>query len=266
MVRRNYAHGGPVEEHSSIPQIKQDTINRMKSPAVPTAGAVTATGTVAQADQNILSTAGQVDAIDPVGAVTKGTAAQATAFDPRNEFTILDDPRIGARSTGDPRFPAMYSQPPMGLGITKGIAKVDPTKTAETIEGALGKTDAQTGTVGDASVIDAAQQTESSVSGIDALASKHYRRSDSSHRSLTPFARFSCAYIPCSIACANRVSSLCGRLHHSFARHTCIRKPEPFSCVTYMQSLHCATYVTWWYIVLGIFTLVYVLTFVVVLS
>jgi hypothetical protein len=184
MVRRNYAHGGPVEEHRSIPQIKQDTINRMKSPAVPTAGAVTATGTVAQADQNILSTAGQVDAIDPVGAVTKGTAAQATAFDPRNEFTILDDPRIGARSTGDPRFPAMYSQPPMGLGITKGIAKVDPTKTAETIEGALGKTDAQTGTVGDASVIDAAQQTESSVSGIDAAQGESVNVADVAQRKM----------------------------------------------------------------------------------
>ena len=43
-------------------------------------------------------------------------------------------------STGDPRFPAMYSQPPMG----SGIAKVDPTKTAGTIEGTLDKTNAQT--------------------------------------------------------------------------------------------------------------------------
>ena len=61
---------------------------------------------------------------------------------------------------------------------------------------------------------------------------------------------------------ANRVFlSLCGRLIHSFARHTCIHKLGPFNCVTYLQSLHCATYVTWWYIALGIFTLVNVLTF-----
>ena len=157
MVRRNYAHGGPVEEHSNVPQIKKDTIDRMNAPALPTAGAVTATGTVAQTDQEIASTAGQVGAADPAGTVTEGTAAQATAFDPRNEFRFL----------GDTRFPGsqpLYGLPPMG----SGIAKVDPTKTAGTIEGALGKTDAQTGTVGDASVIDAAQQTESSVSGMDA--------------------------------------------------------------------------------------------------
>jgi len=164
MVRRNYAHGGPVEEHSNVPQIKKDTIDRMKAPALPTAGAVTATGTVAQANQDVASTAGQVGATDPAGTVTKGTAAQAAAFDPRNEFRILGDPRIDGGPTGDPRFPAMYSQPPMG----SGIAKVDPTKTAGTIEGTLDKTDAQTGTVGDTSVVDAAQQTESSVSGMDA--------------------------------------------------------------------------------------------------
>jgi len=46
----------------------------------------------------------------------------------------------------------------------------------------------------------------------------------------------------------NRVFlSLCGCLIRSFARHACIHKPEPFSCVTYLQSLHCAAYVTWRY-------------------
>jgi len=171
MVRKNYAEGGAVDDDktatSTVPQIKKDTIDRMNAPALPTAGAVTATGTVAQTAQDVAYDAGQVGGMfqtDPAGTVTEGTAAQATAFDPRNEFRILGDPRMVGVSTGDPRFPAMYSQPPMG----SGIAKVDPTKTAGTIEGTLDKTDAQTGTVGDTSVVDAAQQTESSVSGMDA--------------------------------------------------------------------------------------------------
>jgi len=70
MVRRNFAEGGVL-----IPKIKEDTLNRMKIPAVPVGGKVVASGTVYNKfAQDVGTTDGQLTGTDP-----SGTAADATA-------------------------------------------------------------------------------------------------------------------------------------------------------------------------------------------
>ena len=60
----------------------------MQGPALPIGGVATATGTVAQGSQDLATGAGQVGATSPTATATQGTAAQATAYDPRNEFQM----------------------------------------------------------------------------------------------------------------------------------------------------------------------------------
>jgi len=91
MVRRNYAHGGPVEEHSNVPQIKKDTIDRMNAPALPTAGAVTATGTVATDEQFITPGVGQLNTIDPRVDLTKAVGAETAAVEDVTATTYTAD-------------------------------------------------------------------------------------------------------------------------------------------------------------------------------
>ena len=124
MVRKNYAEGG------TTPQIKKDTIDRMKKPALPTGANVTATGTVVQDNQLIDSDAGQV-----TGAAPTATATDTTA-------TTADAPTPIATST------------------------VDPTLTSGKVEDELDKTTAVEGTLSDDAKVDAAQTTKSSVSDL----------------------------------------------------------------------------------------------------
>jgi hypothetical protein len=96
MVRKNYQEGGDVttpvepEEPETPASIGQTTVNRMQGPALPVGGIATATGTVAQTSQDLAAGAGQVGATSPTATATQGTVAQATAYDPRNEFRMFD--------------------------------------------------------------------------------------------------------------------------------------------------------------------------------
>ena len=112
--------------------IGQTTVNRMQDPRLPVAGVATATGTVAQASQDIAAGAGQVGAASPIATATQGTVAQATA-DPRTD-----------------------------------VSTIAPVTTAGTIEQTLDKTQTAQGTVPDKALVTAQQETESAVSAIDA--------------------------------------------------------------------------------------------------
>ena len=213
MVRKQYAEGGTVTEEEKeevVPDsIGQTTVNRMQGPALPIGGVATATGTVAQGSQDLATGAGQVGATSPTATATQGTAAQATAYDPRNEFRMFDprsrmeprydQPIIAYNSNlpiSDTNFPqptygeavredntGMFRDPrvsllsdPNALGRQgympslprKGIAEVDPTKTAGTVEGVLDQTQTAEGTVSDDAQVTGQQQTETAVSTVDA--------------------------------------------------------------------------------------------------
>ena len=127
MVRNNYAEGGTV---NTLPQIKKDTIDRMKTPAIPTGGVVTAVGTDPSVEQNIAATAGQVGAVAPV--ITPATSTATTAAVP--EVTTANT-----------------------LTATQTDPRVDAT---------LAKTAAVQGTVGDSSQVTAEQLAQSSVSDL----------------------------------------------------------------------------------------------------
>jgi hypothetical protein len=179
MIRKQYHDGGvaghvheeeeetaeePEEtEQVGIPStIGQTAINRMQTPGLPTGGKVTATGTVAQTAQDISSTAGQVAEVDPSTTATKGTAAQATAFDPR--FDPRDEDEVYMQLMDPNSEEQALSLPTRG----RGISKVDPTTTADTVESVLDQTQIPTGTVSDEAQVTAQQQTESAVSEIEA--------------------------------------------------------------------------------------------------
>jgi hypothetical protein len=189
MVRKNYQEGGDVttpvepiepEEPETPASIGQTTVNRMQGPALPVGGIATATGTVAQTSQDLAAGAGQVGATSPTATATQGTVAQATAYDPRNEFRMFD-PRPRYEPHDDMARFKPSTAPPIGPSVdegdkgrlasyplTQGIAKVDPTKTAGTVEGVLDQTQTPTGTVSDDAQVTGQQQTETAVSAIDA--------------------------------------------------------------------------------------------------
>ena len=154
MVRKNYAEGG------TIPQIKKDTIDRMKNPALPTGGKVTATGTVVQGDQLIAADKGQVQGSDPKGKTSTAYAGQASSFDPRTQKNNI--------LYGAPSSSSMYrfggDQP--RSTTDSGVFKTDTTKSGDRIEGELDKTTAVEGTVSDGATVGAEQTTESSVSDL----------------------------------------------------------------------------------------------------
>ena len=199
MVRKNYQEGGDVttpvepEEPETPASIGQTTVNRMQGPALPVGGIATATGTVAQTSQDLAAGAGQVGATSPTATATQGTVAQATAYDPRNEFRMFDprpryephddmarfDPRkigIGPAMDDGVGSPVPVASPlrdgipqdPRGFYSDLRPAVVDPTKTAGTVEGVLDQTQTPTGTVSDDAQVTGQQQTETAVSAIDA--------------------------------------------------------------------------------------------------
>ena len=268
----------PVEPETPA-SIGQTTVNRMQGPALPVGGIATATGTVAQTSQDLAAGAGQVSTTSPTATATQGTVAQATAYDPRNEFRMFDprpikepmynrpiiayNPNLPISDTNFPQ--PRYDQPMLGGGpqlegandsnfrdrgeqhriatfinvienspefkakeaflqtfagreptqaeieqlkkleladknssarqnfdanykknfpqpviagqlarsgympaIREGIAEVDPTKTAGTVEGVLDQTQTPTGTVSDDAQVTGQQQTETAVSTVDA--------------------------------------------------------------------------------------------------
>ena len=141
MVRKNYAEGG------TIPQIKKDTIDRMKNPALPTGANITATGTVVQDDQLINAGAGTVGQ-DPRAKTTPTTyTSTANVSDPRR------------KDTGGMLMSSDYVDP-------LDSATVDTTKSGDRIEGELDKTTAAEGTVSDGATVGAEQTTKSSVSDL----------------------------------------------------------------------------------------------------
>jgi len=188
----------PATTTAPAQSIGQTTVNRMQDPRIPIGGVATATGTVAQGSQDLAAGAGQVGATSPTATATQGTVAQATAYDPRNELQMF----LPSRSRRDPyedntgmflgynpnlpisdtNFPqpkygeaVREDNPALQMGIEqglmlprKGIAEVDPTKTAGTVEGVLDKTQTPTGTVSDDAQVTGQQQTETAVSAIDA--------------------------------------------------------------------------------------------------
>jgi len=185
MVRKQYAEGGTVTEEDKktiVPDsIGQTTVNRMQGPALPIGGVASATGTVAQTSQDIGAGTGQVGAVSPTATATQGTAAQATANDPRNEFRGLEQIQLRKQPEYNPNLPIsetnipqpMYSQgTPAGYMTslpTKGIAEVDPTKTAGTVEETLDKTGTATGSVSDDAQVTGQQQTETAVATVEAV-------------------------------------------------------------------------------------------------
>jgi len=180
MVRKQYAEGGTVTEEDKkaiVPDsIGQTTVNRMQGPALPIGGVASATGTVAQTSQDIGAGTGQVGATSPTATATQGTAAQATVNDPRNEFRrlirpeMVYNPNLPISDTNIPQ--PMYSQGTSAGYMTslpiKGIAEVDPTKTAGTVEETLDKTGTAIGSVSDDAQVTGQRLTETAVSGVDA--------------------------------------------------------------------------------------------------
>ena len=78
----------PADDPRNVSTIGQTTVDRMQDPRLPAGGVATATGTVAQASQDIAAGAGQVGAASPTATATQGTTAQATA-DPRTDVSTI---------------------------------------------------------------------------------------------------------------------------------------------------------------------------------
>jgi len=156
MVRSNYAEGG------TVPQIKKDTIDRMKNPSLPTGGKTTATGTVVQGDQLISSGTGTVSGLDPKGKVQTAYASSASATDPRTQDSGL---RYSQRQVGAEGQIRYDRERPRSTTDT-GVFKTDTVKSGDSIEGELDKTTAVEGTVSDGATVGAEQTTESSVSDL----------------------------------------------------------------------------------------------------
>jgi len=156
MVRINYEEGG------TVPQIKKDTIDRMKNPSLPTGGKTTATGTVVQGDQLISSGTGTVSGRDPEGKVQTAYASSASATDPRTQKGYFGIRDYAAGSEGQIRF---GGDQPRSTTDT-GVFKTDTVKSGDSIDDELDKTTAVEGTVSDGATVGAEQTTESSVSDL----------------------------------------------------------------------------------------------------
>jgi len=156
MVRINYEEGG------TVPQIKKDTIDRMKNPSLPTGGKTTATGTVVQGDQLISSGTGTVSGRDPEGKVQTAYASSASATDPRTQDSGLRYSQRAAGAEGQIRYDR---ERPRSTTDT-GVFKTDTVKSGDSIDDELDKTTAVEGTVSDGATVGAEQTTESSVSDL----------------------------------------------------------------------------------------------------
>jgi len=123
----------PADDPRNVTTIGQTTVDRMQDPRLPAGGVATATGTVAQASQDIAAGAGQVGAADPrATAVSAGTGTGATA------------------------------------APTTAVTTMAPTTTAGAVEGVLDQTGTAQGTVSGQAQVTGQQQTETAVSAIDA--------------------------------------------------------------------------------------------------
>jgi len=123
----------PADDPRNVSTIGQTTVDRMQDPRLPVGGVATATGTVAQASQDIAAGAGQVGAADPrATAVSAGTGTGATA------------------------------------APTTAVTTMAPTTTAGAVEGVLDQTGTAQGTVSGQAQVTGQQQTETAVSAIDA--------------------------------------------------------------------------------------------------
>ena len=154
MVRKNFAAGG-------VPKIKQDTIDRMKTPKIPTGGKVTVKGTSVLTDQLIAAGKGQVQGSDPKGTTSKAYAGQASVFDPRTQPSYLD--RI---MYGDVQGTGYGYDSPARSTADSGVFKTDTTRSGDRIESELDKTTAAEGAVSDGATVGAEQTTKSSVSDL----------------------------------------------------------------------------------------------------
>jgi len=146
---------------NTLPQIKKDTINRMKNPTLPTGANVTATGTVVQGNQLIDAYAGNVSNRDPEGKTRTAYASSATATDPRTQENLVGR-RIYSEREGQRDF---RDDQPRSTTDT-GVFKTDTVKSGDRIEGELDKTTAVEGTVSEGATVGAEQTTESSVSDL----------------------------------------------------------------------------------------------------
>ena len=123
----------PADDPRNAITIGQTTVDRMQDPRLPAGGVATATGTVAQASQDIAAGAGQVSTADPrATAVIAGTGTGATA------------------------------------APTTAVTTMAPTTTAGAVEGVLDQTGTAQGTVSGQAQVTGQQQTETAVSAIDA--------------------------------------------------------------------------------------------------
>ena len=123
----------PADDPRNAITIGQTTVDRMQDPRLPAGGVATATGTVAQASQDIAAGAGQVSTADPrATAVSAGTGTGATA------------------------------------APTTAVTTMAPTTTAGAVEGVLDQTGTAQGTVSGQAQVTGQQQTETAVSAIDA--------------------------------------------------------------------------------------------------
>jgi len=146
---------------NTLPQIKKDTIDRMKNPTLPTGANVTATGTVVQGNQLIDAYAGNVSNRDPEGKTRTAYASSATATDPRTQENLVGR-RIYSEREGQRDF---RDDQPRSTTDT-GVFKTDTVKSGDRIEGELDKTTAVEGTVSEGATVGAEQTTESSVSDL----------------------------------------------------------------------------------------------------
>jgi len=121
------------ESGSTIPQLKKDTIDRMKNPKLAPGAVTKVVGTVATEDQDIATGTGKLD-----DNATKGTTTSTGPAETATAATSTD------------------------------VNKVDPSLTGDKVDAELAKTTAATGEVSDDATIEAAETTKSSVSDLEA--------------------------------------------------------------------------------------------------
>lgn len=160
MVKRNYADGGGVleDEQTTISDI---SAARVTNPVLPTGTTVSPVGTVLALEQLIPTTSGQVtgDIVSPVAtadtkAATAPTVTTAATVDPRT-VTKVEDVNPDRPVFGGPFEPS-------------NVFPADEQSTTSDIDATLTKTQAAQGEVAPEAVVTGEQQTDSSVSDLNA--------------------------------------------------------------------------------------------------
>ena len=179
VVRRNYAHGGPVEEHSTVPQIKKDTIDRMKVGAVPTGAKVVGKGIDEDKLKGtfISTQMGTSQIYDDEGKKVGGELSKQNQLAAGQVDVGADEKPIAVRGTAPTTTTAGRSDL---IGDPNLVTQDKLTEAEDTIEAnVIGKTKAQTGSVSDDEKVtgvlsrtDRAGNTQTSVSSLDAAEGK----------------------------------------------------------------------------------------------